>query len=228
MDTPGNVLRLERESQKKSLKDVAKKIKIKTDYLRAIEDDNYALLPAEVFTKAYLRLYADTLGLDSEFVLSLFQGQPEDEAVTHEEQTEKEKPPLDFRNVLRKLPVKPVLITAALSLLVVTAMLLVNTEKQKPALNYENKAEASAPAEDNKQNELHLTITATELTWVMVSTDGGNPDERLLRVGESVTFSAMKGFALTIGNAGGTKLVLNNQDIGTLGPRGKVVDIVLP
>jgi cytoskeletal protein RodZ len=30
MDTPGNILRTEREKQKKSLKDVAKKLKIKS------------------------------------------------------------------------------------------------------------------------------------------------------------------------------------------------------
>jgi cytoskeleton protein RodZ len=63
MDTPGNVLRAERERQKKSLKEIAKRLKINIQYIKAIEEDDYSLLPAEVFTKAYLRIYAEALEL---------------------------------------------------------------------------------------------------------------------------------------------------------------------
>ena len=74
---------------------------------------------------------------------------------------------------------------------------------------------------------LSLRIEATEITWVSVSVDDGGPKEWLLRTGESISVTAREKFTLKIGNAGGTRLTLNNRDIGSLGPRGKIVDIVL-
>jgi len=72
MDTPGKILKTEREKQGKSLKEISVNLKLSNDYLTAIEEDNYSELPAEVFTKAYLRLYADELGLDGDYILDLF------------------------------------------------------------------------------------------------------------------------------------------------------------
>jgi len=34
-------------------------------------------------------------------------------------------------------------------------------------------------------------------------------------------------FKLKIGNAGGTRLILNGEDLGSLGPPGKIVDLTL-
>ncbi len=43
-----------------------------------------------------------------------------------------------------------------------------------------------------------------------------------------MTLTASESFAVTVGNAGGTKLILDGKDIGKIGPAGKVVDIKLP
>ena len=106
MDTPGNVLRAERERQKKPLKDVARKLKINIKYLEAIEDDDYDVLPAEVFARSYIRLYADELDLDSTKLLALFENigkTPEEEPVPQVQET---VPPLSAdtqKNVFRPL-----------------------------------------------------------------------------------------------------------------------------
>ncbi len=75
MDTPGNLLRSEREKQKKSLEDIEKALKISIEYLRAIEDDNYDLLPADLFAKSYLRSYSVILGLEGDHILHLYNKQ---------------------------------------------------------------------------------------------------------------------------------------------------------
>jgi cytoskeletal protein RodZ len=75
MDTPGNLLRSEREKQKKSLEDIEKVLKIRIKYLMAIEDDNYDLLPADMFTKSYLRSYSVILGLEGDHILDLYNKQ---------------------------------------------------------------------------------------------------------------------------------------------------------
>src|ERR1700675_4629701 len=40
--------------------------KIRGKYLRALEDEQFALLPSETYVKGFLRTYADYLGLDGQ------------------------------------------------------------------------------------------------------------------------------------------------------------------
>jgi cytoskeletal protein RodZ len=261
MDTPGNILRTEREKQKKSLKDVTKKLKINPDYLQAIEDDNYTLLPAEVFTKAYIRFYAEELGLEAAYVVDLFISSREESTDKSIDRPKKKisleplkklrlpRIPLSLPQIklrLPSLPWKPVLIISA-TILLLTAVLYLKPDKQKPAgqpaLQAEKKEQKKEKEkekektqkikeepiiEEKDSDELHLKIIADEITWVSVSIDGGTPGELLLRAGESKTIKAADSFALKIGNAGGTRLVFEGKDMGMLGPHGKVADIVLP
>ncbi|NOZ70247.1 MAG: DUF4115 domain-containing protein [Deferribacteres bacterium] len=259
MDTPGSILKTERKKQKKSLKGIARALKIKVEYLRAIEEDDYRLLPAEIYTKAYLRLYADLLGLESNFILDLYRNARGTAAVEEPEPPPEPEPPAKkpqyraasaisyIRNINIKEPVKetvgriitplkkigtlnykPLLVAAASLLLIgISAVFFMRGGEEKPVTEpvVRENGKAGLAAESEK---LSLKITAVELTWVSVSIDGGKRREWLLRPGETVTLSADKKFVLKVGNAGGTRIVFNNRDIGKLGPPGKVVDIVLP
>jgi cytoskeletal protein RodZ len=218
MDTPGNVLRAERERQKKSLKEIAKRLKINIQYIKAIEEDDYSLLPAEVFTKAYLRIYAEALELESEYILSLYKG--ESEAFIAEEPVSSGKKSI--------FTYRPVLIIAVLVFIVLSVILFTNHKEQKSVKGFVNKIQKPETVEEKKPGILTLKITAIELTWISVSMDDAKPKEWLLRSGGTVTVTAMEKFVIKIGNAGGTRLTLNDDDLGELGPHGKVVDIVLP
>ncbi len=257
MDTPGSVLKTERKRQKKSLKGIARALKIKVEYLRAIEEDDYGLLPAEIYTKAYLRLYADLLGLESGFILELYKNTAGTGAVEEAEPPGEPEPPAKepqykpasavsyiknikepFRETAGKiigpfkkisgLNYKPALaVAASLLIIVISAVVFMRGREEKPVTRavVSDGRKAELPA---KQEKLSLKITAVELTWVSVSIDGGKRREWLLRPGETVSLSADKTFVLKVGNAGGTRIVFNNRDLGKLGPSGKVVDIVLP
>ncbi|KPK29606.1 MAG: hypothetical protein AMK70_15615 [Nitrospira bacterium SG8_35_1] len=72
INTPGSILKAEREKQNKSLEEIAHRLKLSPDYLQAIEEGSYGSIPAEIFVKAYIRFYADALGLDSDFILDLY------------------------------------------------------------------------------------------------------------------------------------------------------------
>ncbi len=241
-DTPGNVLRPERENQNLSLKDIAQKLKINVEYLKAIEDDNYSLLPAEVFTKAYLRIYAETLGLDSKHILTLYKNRQGEEPVIAAAAPGKT---IDFaalkQRFITAFPWRPSMVLPFIAVLVIVAMVFMLREDKKPAVTKTVPEVTQAlpeetqalPVVEREQSghtppeELQLKIIADEITWVSVSADNGTPREWLLRAGESVTVQAFEQFALKIGNAGGTMLLLNGKDVGSLGPHGKVVDIVL-
>ena len=222
MDTPGNALRAERERQGKSLRYFALRLKINIEYLKAIEDDNYSLLPADIFTKAYLRLYAESLGLESDYILDLYNKQTEPEPEPDIIET---PPPSRTKFVF---PLKPALIIFLFVLIVLSVTLLMKSKEQKPVEEFLNKIENREIVEQKKPGTLSLKITATEITWVSVSIDGGKPEEWLLRSGETVTLTAMEKFAVKVGNAGGTKLTFNGEELGALGPHGKIADIVLP
>jgi transcriptional regulator with XRE-family HTH domain len=64
MESPGKYLKAERELRNLSLEEIAKFTKIKEDFLRAIEEDNYEILPPAVYVKGFLIIYARYLGLD--------------------------------------------------------------------------------------------------------------------------------------------------------------------
>ncbi|HXJ92782.1 MAG TPA: RodZ domain-containing protein [Terriglobia bacterium] len=70
MGSFGENLRREREMRGVTLEEIAESTKISTRLLRALEQEHFSDLPGGVFTRSFIRHYADYLGLDSEHVLA--------------------------------------------------------------------------------------------------------------------------------------------------------------
>jgi cytoskeleton protein RodZ len=62
----GSSLREARERQGLDLAAVERETKIRGKYIRALEDEQFELLPAQTYVKGFLRTYAETLGLDGQ------------------------------------------------------------------------------------------------------------------------------------------------------------------
>jgi helix-turn-helix protein/uncharacterized protein DUF4115 len=62
----GNSLREARLRQNLELTDAELTTKIRGKYLRALEDEQFDLLPAQTYVKGFLRTYAEWLGLDGQ------------------------------------------------------------------------------------------------------------------------------------------------------------------
>lgn len=73
-----------------------------------------------------------------------------------------------------------------------------------------------------------LKVIANEDTWLRIETGNEEWQEVMMAQGDSNEWSSRKGFNLKIGNAGGVKLVFNGKDLGTLGEKGKVLQLRLP
>jgi cytoskeleton protein RodZ len=68
----GNELKSAREAQALSIQDVAQRIKIRGDYLRALEAEDLQVLPERTFARSYVQSYARALGLDAAALLRDF------------------------------------------------------------------------------------------------------------------------------------------------------------
>ncbi|MDG4476376.1 helix-turn-helix domain-containing protein [Thiovibrio frasassiensis] len=79
-ETLGSFLKRHRQSQGKELEEIAQKTRIHASTLRAIEEDNPKALPADVFTRGFVKNYAQYLGLDPNEALAWYIEQNDGEA----------------------------------------------------------------------------------------------------------------------------------------------------
>ncbi|MDR4460929.1 MAG: DUF4115 domain-containing protein [Nitrospirales bacterium] len=72
METLGGLFRQTRERQRLSLEQIASRTRIQRHHLHALEEEDFASLPAKVFVKGFVRSYARALGLDEDNAIQLF------------------------------------------------------------------------------------------------------------------------------------------------------------
>lgn len=75
VETLGSRLQRARTSQGISLQEAAEVTCINSNILAALEADNFTKMPAEVFTRGFIKLYAQHLGLDPNETLKLYLNQ---------------------------------------------------------------------------------------------------------------------------------------------------------
>jgi cytoskeleton protein RodZ len=74
----GPMLREARMHAGLDIDDVEERTKIRAKYLRALENEEWALLPGSAFTKGFLRSYADVVGLDGGLLVDEYKRQWEE------------------------------------------------------------------------------------------------------------------------------------------------------
>ena len=73
----GEALRKARNRRKLTLSEVEATIKVRVGYLRAIENEDWEALPGGSYTRAFIRTYANHLGLDGERLAAEHSPEPE-------------------------------------------------------------------------------------------------------------------------------------------------------
>ncbi len=69
--TIGSILKEEREFHRLSAADLAKLTRIKTEYILALESNNFEQLPAAPFVRGYIKTYGRTFGFDYQPLLAM-------------------------------------------------------------------------------------------------------------------------------------------------------------
>jgi len=72
MNSVGEVFKQVREAKGLTLEEVASKTRIHPEFLKALEEGNFAKLPDQVFAKGFVRAYARSLGMDEEDTIRRF------------------------------------------------------------------------------------------------------------------------------------------------------------
>src|SRR2546423_12607822 len=83
----GETLREARMRAKIDVSEVEAPTKIRAKYLRALENEEWGLLPGPTFVRSFLRTYADYLGLDSKLLV-------EEHRLRHEHPSELDLAPI--------------------------------------------------------------------------------------------------------------------------------------
>ena len=72
MPTLGEELRHRREQRGISLAEISEATRIGTRFLKAIETDNFSILPGGIFTRSFIRAYAKHVGMDEDEAIALY------------------------------------------------------------------------------------------------------------------------------------------------------------
>src|SRR5881398_1135733 len=78
----GETLREARMRQRLDITDVEAQTKIRAKYLRALENEDFQMLPGPTFVRSFLRTYAEFLGLDPHLLVEEYRARhdPRDES----------------------------------------------------------------------------------------------------------------------------------------------------
>src|SRR4051794_31036329 len=107
--------------QRLDITDVEAQTKIRAKYLRALENEDFGMLPGSTFVKSFLRTYAEFLGLDPHVLV-------EEYRIRHDPRDESELTPFAHApggRQRRRPPRRPRWLPAAAAIVAILALLLV-------------------------------------------------------------------------------------------------------
>lgn len=182
----GTILANARKERKLSIQEVSDILKIRINYLKAIEKEQEFYSDLNVYKQGYVKLYADFLGIDAGNYLKL---------------TQEYQQQIPAINVVDTDRAKPTIIIIAASLLVLLLSSLVIywiTSNNQPQEIATNPSQATLTTEENKfilynpqLNKEIFTIVANQDGAVIVKTEDGAVIETVtLQTGQAYTLPA--------------------------------------
>jgi transcriptional regulator with XRE-family HTH domain len=205
-----------------SLEEVADRIRVRREFLQALEDMNIKLLPGKAYALAFLRSYARALGLDEKVIVDQFQ---DESALTREDAQRQIRDPSSRPNRER-----PWMAAAALA---VIAAALVGwrmverdgaTEDARESSAIAQGPAAAAPVATAATARPILEIRALSEAWLEArGPDGTVFLSRTLRAGDVYRPDPSPGWTLHARDGGAFELYVDGASAGLLGAPGAPV-----
>lgn len=228
----GENLRRERELRGVSLRDMAEATKISLRFLDALEKGKVDQLPGGLFPRAFVRQYAKFLGLDAEKIVAEFLFEHGESGLP--DRLSAPPPPRAFvvpRGFLLFLAVAVAggVLTWKRLGVARDAEEQVHQAPALPAVIQPTDrvyppppSTASQSLSIESRDGINLSLTAQADCWVLAEADGETVLNRVLASGETQIFEARGQIVLSVGNAGGLVLKVNDHPGVSLGRSGEV------
>lgn len=126
MESVGEFFRQVRETKGLTIDEVASKTRIRSDFVKALEDGNFAKLPDQVFARGFVRSYARSLGLDEEDAIHRF---IQSAGAFYEKQDERERLKARQAEEERKRQANRKAVAVAIGIAVLTLIFLLSREQ---------------------------------------------------------------------------------------------------
>jgi cytoskeleton protein RodZ len=205
MPSIGETLREARMRQRLDIADVEQRTKIRAKYLRALENEEFGMLPGPTFVKTFLRTYAEVLGLDPHVLVEAYRA-------NYEGEDDLELQPLGPPGALprdrrRGRSMGPGVLALLVLVAVVGALLAIGLLSD----------------DDGGGDEAARTETTAERTTTQPKRQEAPPPPKQVRV----RIQPLTPTYVCVDNGPGTKVVVENTIDGFARFRGKRVRILL-
>jgi hypothetical protein len=212
----GRALRSAREHRGKSLEEACREMRLRTDYIEALESESFDALGSDVYVRGFLRSYAKYLGLNHEKVVSAYErayGRPKPSPAPVER-----APTVTPTEALvlteRKRPNWLFASAAAIVILSSAAAigLIGGSEGAPPAAEVTVPPPVAAP-----ERTVSVGIEAYVDTDFTVIVDDGEPESFSLGEGDQRSFEGTETIGVSASQGGTFLLVVNGKEIRLAG-----------
>jgi cytoskeleton protein RodZ len=211
----GAQLRETRMRRRIDISEVEAATKIRAKYLRALENEEWSLLPGPTFVKTFLRTYAEYLDLDARSLVEEYRQRYERPATT---ELTPFGPGMGGRPPRRRRPVLgPWILVAGVFVGLLAALYVLGTsggddEEPPPTSTSERQANATpsptpTPRKSRKSRKatpttLRVRIEATGTVWVCLEDGAGKAlvNQRTMQAGEKTQTFRGRHFVVAFGN----------------------------
>ena len=225
MTTLGQELKKHREERGLTLRQIADRTLVGVQFLKAIEEDDYAPLPGGIFNRAFVRKFAREVALEEATALRLYEEQLAAQGGEEDRRFELgvenwDRPPTYGRGFLLSLVVLVVLAGGSY-----LAYRFFFREALAPALPSATQAGVvadpiptptpampSSPPEEARDLRLTVAVGASAC-WIKVTRDREVPEEALLPPGATREYVAQDRLVLSAGNLPSLRLTLNGRPL---------------
>jgi cytoskeleton protein RodZ len=203
MPTIGETLREARMRQRLDIADVEERTKIRAKYLRALENEEFGLLPGPTFVKTFLRTYSEELGLDPHVLVEEYRAgyEPEDETEPQPLGAPPGAPPPRDRRYPGAPPSRPAIIGVVVGVVLLFLLVLGLTGNDDEDENGDQAARTSEterkPARRRQRRKpaataVNLQVTPTGPVYVCVDNGPGTTEVFEGTIDEPQTFKGKK------------------------------------
>ncbi len=231
-ETLGQRLKSAREAKELTLEEASKKTKLHINVLSAIEGDRIETITNSFYAKAFIKSYAQFLGLsEDELVRGFISGAKKPAKQVLFLEGKKEREAFDIIGILKFFSVVLVSIILLLSVLTFAKSFAKKQKTAKPkkvaskTVAQTKEVKKATPAKESTvvKEGLILIIFAKEDTWLQLKRDGKIIFKGVLAKDKKETWKAKDRFELWVGNAGGVVLNLNGKELSSPGKKGEII-----